>query len=60
MEFGAVTLNGHGEVKSIAVTLKPSVADYRAKYKVVIQEQLRKAGVRLAQVLNSIDWEVEP
>jgi hypothetical protein len=60
IEFGKVTLNSHGDVKAIAVKLMPSVAEYRDKYKSVIQEQLRKAGVRLAQILNSIDWDTEP
>jgi hypothetical protein len=56
IEFGQATLT-HDSLKSMAVTLKPTVQGYRTTHKVHAKEQLRKAGVHLAQLLNAIDWD---
>ena len=60
VEFGAATFDQHGDLKKIDVTLKPSTQAYRAKNAQVVKEQLRKAGVHLAQLLNAIDWDTTP
>jgi hypothetical protein len=60
VEFGAATFDQHGDLKKIDVTLKPSTQDYRAKNAQVVKEQLRKGGIHLAQLLNSISWDVSP
>jgi hypothetical protein len=57
IEFGPASLGAHGELTTIAVTLKPSTNAYRTKFAPISAEQLRKAGSHLAQLLNAIDWE---
>jgi len=59
IEFGKATVNQHGDLQKIDVTLKPSVQEYRKKHSAVVKEQLRKAGLRLAHLLNAIEWDVE-
>jgi hypothetical protein len=59
VQFGAGTYDPHGNLKKIDVTLQPSAQEYRQKYVVVAKEQLRKAGVHLAQLLNAINWDID-
>jgi hypothetical protein len=58
--FGAGTFNSLGDLTKISVTLAPSIQGYRDKNVAVAKEQLRKAGVHLAQMLNAINWDVSP
>jgi nuclease S1 len=60
IEFGQATVNPHGDLQSMAVQLKPSTTDYRAKFAPVVKEQLQKAGLHLAQLLNSLEWDATP
>jgi hypothetical protein len=60
VEFGQATVNPHGDLHAIAVQLKPSTAAYRAKFAPVVKEQLQKAGLHLAQLLNSLEWDSTP
>lgn len=57
MELGEATLDAHGDLKRISITLSPTTHDYEAKYTPIEAEQLRKGGCHLAQLLNSIQWE---
>jgi len=60
VEFGMATFDQHGDLTKIDVALKPSTAAYRAKNAQVVKEQLRKGGIHLAQLLNAIQWDVNP
>jgi len=60
VEFGMATFDQHGDLTKIDVTLKPSTATYRAKNAQVVKEQLRKGGIHLAQLLNAIQWDLNP
>ncbi len=57
INFGEATVDAHDDLKMMNITLKPSTQDYRTKNTPIIKDQLLKAGVRLAQLLNSIDWD---
>lgn len=59
IQFGAADLDDDDHLK-ITVTLLPSESAYRAKYKGTVKDQLRKAGVHLAQLLNAIQWDETP
>lgn len=55
--FGEAKLNSHDELASMKVTLQPTVQAYRDKFMPDAKKQVRKAGLRLAQLLNAIEWE---
>lgn len=59
IQIGAAEMDDDDHLK-IHVTLLPSANAYRAKHKGTVKEQLRKAGVHLAQLLNAIQWEESP
>lgn len=57
IKFVKAKVGAHGKLEKMDVTLTPSVDAYRSKFKDRAADQLRKAGLRLAHLLDSIEWE---
>lgn len=60
LAFGKAPVSPHRELATNQVALQPTLAEHRTKFALVIAEQLRKGGRRLAELLDEIQWNQRP